>query len=517
MQKGRSRLILRALAIACAAVPCSSAPPSQDPPEPPALGLNLAGVADWSSQWVFVDVFRHARAWIPQKPVGGPWNTGEVLELTPQGWPLLKPDQAAGTLMCRDLDGHYPGGVYTCLYEGSGAIELGFDAHTISQEPGLIRIQVSPASGGIYLKIVASDPADPVRDIRVIMPGFEQSFQAQVFHPLFLERLEGFGGLRFMDWQRTNGSVSGRWSRRATLDYFSQATERGVALEHLIDLANRLDANPWFCMPHKADDDYVRGFAEMVRARLDPELSVFVEYSNEVWNGQFAQGDWCQERGLALGLSTDPYQARLFYQSLRSVEIFAIWEGVLGAASDRLVRVLASQSANPWTGIQVMDFQDAWMRADALAVAPYFGGHLGTPAHAAATVQMSVDEVLDECVLHLDEVASRIATNRGEARRRGLGLLAYEGGQHLVGVGSWQSDPTLMALFFAANRHPRMRALYLDYLGRWSALGGGAFQAFSSCGLPSQYGSWGALEWQDQPMRDAPKYRALREVLGGDG
>lgn len=53
-------------------------------------------------------------------------------------------------------------------------------------------------------------------------------------------------------------------------------------MEAMLDLANRLDADPWFCIPHLADDDFVRRFAELVKQRLEPERSVYVEYSNEV-------------------------------------------------------------------------------------------------------------------------------------------------------------------------------------------------------------------------------------------
>ena len=38
----------------------------------------------------------------------------------------------------------------------------------------------------------------------------------------------------------------------------------------MVELANTLHANPWFCMPHQADDEFVRNFARTVREQLDP-------------------------------------------------------------------------------------------------------------------------------------------------------------------------------------------------------------------------------------------------------
>jgi hypothetical protein len=49
-----------------------------------------------------------------------------------------------------------------------------------------------------------------------------------------------------------------------------------------VDLANALGASPWFTLPHTADDDYQRQFAALVKARLRPDVKVYVEWSNEV-------------------------------------------------------------------------------------------------------------------------------------------------------------------------------------------------------------------------------------------
>ncbi|MFT5155249.1 MAG: hypothetical protein ACI841_005260, partial [Planctomycetota bacterium] len=181
--------------------------------------------------------------------------------------------------------------------------------------------------------------------------------------------------------------------------------------------------------------------------------------------------------------------------------------------TDRLVRVLGSHSANPWTGRQIMGYQDAWQHADSIGIAPYFGGTLGAGTQATTTVTWNVGQVLDACEDHVDTTLGHIAENVTNAAVHGLSVTAYEGGQHLVGVGSWITNSTLQELFRDANRHSRMGELYDRYLAGWEALGGDTFCAFSSCVTPSLFGHWGALEWQDQPIEDAPKYRALRNAL----
>ena len=52
-----------------------------------------------------------------------------------------------------------------------------------------------------------------------------------------------------------------------------------------------------------------------------------------------------------------------------------------------------------------------------------------------------------------------------------LSLVAYEGGQHVVGSGGPQHNEALKDLFRAFNRDPRIKQLYLDYLGLWKQAG----------------------------------------------
>ncbi|MFT5155429.1 MAG: hypothetical protein ACI841_005444, partial [Planctomycetota bacterium] len=208
-------------------------------------------------------------------------------------------------------------------------------------------------------------------------------------------------------------------------------------------------------------------------------------------------------------------QARLYYQSRRSVEIFQIFNEVFDNDS-RIIRVIASHAVNPWISRQILDHADAWQHADALAIAPYFGGFLGQPSNAPETIDMGVDGILDACEESLDGLFEHVVDQVAVAEERELELLAYEGGQHLVGVGAWAWDEDFASLLISANRHPRMGELYSEYFERWHAAGGGGFMAFSSCQRPSIYGSFGTLEYQDQPIEEAHKYRAMRQALFAD-
>ncbi len=478
------------------------------------LGVNLSPVVDWGTAWPFVDAMRTARAWIPQVAEGeGPWDTGAELALDDRGWPRPAAGQAAATLLFRDVR-DYPAGEYLCTWTGEGRLEFGLDASIVETRDHALLVDVTPSEAGILLRVVASDPEDPLRDIRVMMPGLHDAPTDQPFHPRFLERLAGFEVLRFMDWMRSNETPVVSWADRPRPDDASQATVRGVAPELMVALCRALDVDGWFCIPHQADDGYVRELATLVRDGMPAGRRAYVEYSNEIWNHSHRQGTWCQQRGVEMGLSPDPYQARLFYQAHRSKQIFAIWHDVFGGEADRrVVRVLAAQAANAWTSAQVLTYRDVGHQADALAIAPYFGHSLGEGEESARAADWTVDQVLDACAQDIDDLAERIVQAAEIAAVYELELVAYESGQHLVGVGAHAADGGLQDLFFAANRHPRMKDLYLQAMRSWSASGGTLNCLFSSCDRPSHSGSWGLLEHQEQALDEAPKMLAVREVL----
>jgi len=474
----------------------------------------LARTVDWNTELPFVDVFRMSRPWISQRKGAG-WGKGPKLELDQWGWvKRLEPDCYAETMLCTIDGGHYPSGVYTVFYDGKGELDFGGPVKIVEQKAGRIRIQVDAARGGFSLRIKKTDPDNYVRNIHVIMPGFEKSWKTNPFHPKFLQRWKGMACFRFMDWMHTNGSTIKHWNQRPTL---KDATffKKGVALEWMVELCNRQKVAPWFCMPHLADDDFVRHFATFVRDHLDPSLPVYLEYSNEVWNSQFPQFHYAAEQGVRLKLGPEkrPWEAAWHYTAVRSVEIFQIWEQVFGG-HDRLVRLLPSQAANPYVSEQILRFREAYRHADALAIAPYMSFTVGRGKLRDVGRQManwSVEQLLDE----FERTGFRrslewMDKQKAVADKYGLKLVAYEAGQHMVAmVRDKQLRDKLSRLMHEANRHPRMGELYLRYFDHWKAIGGDLMAVFSSIGRYSQYGAWGLAEYYDSSPADYPKLKAV--------
>jgi hypothetical protein len=503
-------------------------------PRPPlvmSLGMNLGGVTDWATDWTFTDWFRRIRSWRTRNADGsGGWdsNLAQQIPRDAHDWvtqvPFLPPNQppqivhtimtevqATGTIRLRwQGAGSFriqAGGLPATWFHPTGG--SGFADLTITQRNAPLALEIHATSGPDYL-----------RHFRIESPGFHGQTDAQPFHPIYLDSLQGFSGLRFMDWQRTNASPLSTWSQRTTTASATQTRPEGVALEFIADLSNALQQDAWICIPHLADDDFVRQAARLLRDRLHPSLRVKVEYSNETWNtaGPFTQTVYVQDQGEALGLGATRWEAGQRFVARRSAQIWKIFaEEFAGPHQSRLVKVLATQGANTAvTNLRLGGLNDPainpeQIHPDALAIAPYFG-RTYSPGQITANGYPSVDEVVTTASIQdIENVRTQVRAQRVIADVQGWDLICYEGGQHFVGIQGAESNTTLTQILITANRDPRMYDRYIEYLSMLREEGVREFANFSHVGAPSQWGSWGVLETQDQALSQAHKYRALRD------
>jgi hypothetical protein len=489
---------------------------AQPPTPKPALGINLSGPADWNTELPFVDVFHLSREWISQERGKG-WGQGPPLEIDDQGWiKKLAPNCFAETPMCTIDGGHYPSGEWTILWEGDGKIEFS-KGKVLKADKQSMRVDINAQGGGFFLRILATNPKSPIKNIRVLMPGVsEKEANENPWSKTFLDRWRGVACLRFMDFQETNNSKQKTWTDRP-LPTDATYTRKGIPIELLCDLANRLEADAWFCIPHQADDDYIRQFAKLVKEKLSPARKAYIEYSNEVWNGQFEQHRFAGAQGKKLGFAEKEWEAAWRYTAHRSVKIFKIWEAEFGG-KDRLVCVLPSQAANSYVSEQVLSWKDASKNADVLAIAPYISMNIapnGKEVAADKVAKWTVDQFLDHVEQKaLPECIEWIKANKKVADQHKLKLVCYEAGQHFVGIGGAENNEALTKLLHAANAHPRMKTIYAKYLGAWEQNGGDLLCHFSSVSAWSKWGSWGVLQYADDDPAQSPKFEALEQWRG---
>ena len=517
---------------------------------PMQIGINLDNVVDYLPNWMFTDAVQSSRPWISHSvnTVTGQrdFNGGSAIpvQVDGNGWPtqlatwtnasgqLMR--QELGTLMFRSVNGEYPAGMYRAEWDGTGDVVFGFDAREVSRGVTadghhFALLNVTPGNEGIYLGIRSLSTADPIRGIHVWLPDYNgQSFAGQrwqpganfsPFHPLFKERLDDFGILRFMQTQETNTSDIRTWADRRDANDSRQNSglrgpmANGISVEHMVQLANELDADPWFNMPHMADDDFVRNFATYVRDNLEPGLTAYVEWSNEVWNTApgFEAATWITEQ------LQQPENAGLTQFQLIGREAardMNLWSTVFTGQTDRLVRTAGGQAANAWVTERIVENMGGSF--DAIAIAPYFGPTQAQRAtySAATTVTQVINDLRNnlpgstQFTLNHQRLADEFSLRLG----RDIQLLAYEGGPHLNA-----NNAPYQNAWFQATKDPRMADLMSDYLRQQNAAGLDSYVHYklTDRDAATPYGLFGVLLAQDQPTSEAHVYRTLLEADAG--
>jgi hypothetical protein len=322
---------------------------------------------------IFVDAMKQA----------APWSSKDPLVLDRTGMVrFLAPGQTAETIIYPG--GAYPAGNYTLLYAGKGRFDFsGTGGAVVARAPGRIVLRIAPRTGGIHLRLAATDLNKPVHDIRLILPGFTQTYASAPFHPLFVQALRSFKVLHFKDWMHGDTFVSTAvWPSRPTTMRATQVTPDGVAPEYMVALANATRRDPWFTLPVGATDMYIYQFAALVHQTLDPRLHATFEYGHEAWKPGTPTHAYAEMAGQNLQLAADRNAAALRWYELRSTQMFALVERAFGADARRASRVVKGAVALASAPPLSRDALERW-HAPALAQARYMPALPTSPPTAA--------------------------------------------------------------------------------------------------------------------------------------
>lgn len=541
------------------------------------MSTNLGGVTDYSRIPVFSDIMKITAPWISQSSTT--WNSNETLPLDPDGWPNGLPlidEQGVQHSACKAISNLMIPGQYLIRFKGTGRFDItagggaGTDTFDRTRIAGLPvdsegyryaytrNINITNARDGTHFWIIfresVDDPATAARenlhDMQIIQPGVtaQEAKTTTIFSPGYVNQNAMYHTIRFMDWGHTNGHWASQWSQRTRPSRISQR-ESSTAIEYMVAYANQTGSNMWYCLPHKADDDYVRKAALVIRhgskadgepfnpavdpvsARvwpgLNPNLKVYVEYSNETWNPAFAQRTYLQQQGEALGAQGLPMStgdmAVSRYHSYRSAQIWKFFRDAFGTDTGaRVVRVLGAQVVEGNCKDRLEAFTIVGLITngeypDALATAPYFGGPIFDQIVAAGLVDtITVQQILDRCQQFVDGMPTLLNQIAALCRQFKVRNINYEGGQHLVGTNGNQytHKNTLGPKIEAANRDARMKSIYATYLSLLNASGVQEHAHFYDIGVfVSESGCWGAQEYFGQPLSAAAKASAIVDYV----
>ena len=401
--------------------------------------MNVGAPTYWNDALEFANLLKQT---IPVTSYEGGFINDVPLGDT--GWPSVSiPHNGHKFFMDAGINAHLPiikeqlklGGKYIVRLHGRGRIRIG-DQYFENVGSGTKDILAYFSEERLPVQILEGSSA--------FSWGLYYPEQAgSHFHSYFVDTLKPFGGIRLMDWKKTNGSKEKDWiDGRVHLGMSETSGDYGASWKSGIRLANESSSDLWVCIPHGATETYVVKLAELLSAEFKGQR-IILEYSNECWNWSRAFRDQlkhCQEHGEGIAKHLDGMDAIAAGYGDLANRVFKIFKGTYG-------------------GNAVVDYCCAWMSVanSTSKVAFDYCKEMTMIAHAPYVFlsnsvdggwkHRSVEEVLD---MLLDQGINRSQANlekwQGWADQRGVRHALYECGQHVD-----SSDHT-----YEITRHPRM-------------------------------------------------------------
>lgn len=451
-----------------------------------------------------------------------------TVALDAQGWPTADFDVMVFTAQ----DPKYVSGPYKLSFNGTvTTVKANGKAVTCSKSitntltlgvlSDFVTCDVVVSAGQLVLSFGGT--ASGARNVSLLRP----SSDGGIFNRTFTRHLAPFTTLRAMDALHTNNSTIVEWADRCTREKPSCAG-KDMPWEDLIDLVNEAKLDLWFNIPHMASDAYVAALADLLRARLDKNRAVYIEISNEGWNGLFAQSKWITDKAKAEvaagentlnmgGTDTNSFYWGWRWPAKRLMQVKPVFEAALG--KNRVKAVLSHQYGNSDTFNQALKYLNKYYppvssAIAGIAIAPYFSTkERDNPAQTAETLMAGMNSSVDSNIAKWklpawDGKATAVNTNAIQyAKYYGVPVFMYEGGPDSHGAIGFPEPKTTV------NRSKEMGDAVRRYLVGWYCSGGGLANYFAHSGSQTQYGSWGASESVEEP--DSEKYKALIDIGAG--
>jgi hypothetical protein len=557
------------------------------------VGMNLNQISYYSPETPTIDLMKKASPWLTQCQSGvaacnalaspaRAWDTLEEskLKLDANGWVTSLPAAGDTTASYRSvttvvMSGNYQQvGKYVVTYDGSGTLSYGGAMSKSVSESAAGRDVVNVVNNGAagWLTIQATNPANYVRNIRILPPGgvcandmtvyapsasacttakgayttFDKLPTTVVWHPQFLQDLKGSRVLRFMDWGQTNTNLITSWTARTSPTAHIWSDVAGVPVEAMLDLATQVGADPWINLPAHVDDDYVHQFAKLAHQKLAPQSVLNIEYGNEMWNYSFPATKWALTQAQTafasqIAAGGNPYSMEVNWYAQRLVNVCQIVKGEFGADAGRVRCVANTQAAVASNTSQVLACTYAAPSLgkpcakfiDAVAIAPYFAYYINTTKLLTTVASWYSDADGGLSKLFQEITGTDVNGQAVTPPLMAVGSGAPTGA--LSQIKSWEiatkavtdsyglpmvayeggqgmtsgGDPKLQALMLAANHDPRMGAAYQQMMQDWRSVGGQTFTFFTDVKTSGTSGLWGLKE--NQFDTTAPKWVAATQ------
>jgi hypothetical protein len=515
------------------------------------VGINIAAPLDYEEDRLYADVMHMSRDF----KAGSDENGTALAPVDANGWPTA---DFAFYVWAGIPNMH---GTYTLTFTGQatvsanpvGSIAVSYNAAT-NTSSGTIQYTDTSAS---FLALRFSNtqltsggaPGTGVTSIKLMRPQTPGSSQSYAPTTLFNAPLKAliakFSVIRFMDFLATNANIQTTWNTRplpswasfqrypdsATYPAYHGWQGFGGPWEHVILLSNETGKDAWINIPVRATNDYITKVAQTlaygsngispysgpttspVYPPLNPNIKVYVEYSNELWNGIFDQfNDNCQAASDELvGNSSSPlnwdgtwnhtaYNATTpgswdwtmcdRQTTKRTVEISNIFRSVFGDAAmgTRIRPVLMSQLTNAGATLRnetqmMLDYYNNLTGnfvSSPHAPNYYLYGAGGSSYYSPTSVVSTLDAFFADPGMLPAGMTAYFQDDMKLVAAMGLKRIAYEGGPDLGSTNYIAQPPSLAQ---SAVNDPRMTTAMVNmHNNAWSNNGGDLLVYYRSSG-----------------------------------
>lgn len=249
------------------------------------IGMNLGWITTWAGVWPFSNIAYNMGEWVQFTGIGAfSQDQGVLTAATPT-------DRFRAYLS--DAGAGLPAGTYTVKNPDGCKVAIGSFSGPSDFSPWTNATEFTfsyngTASGFLGLWVEGS-LTNAVGNLAIILPGHVASWNAgNVWNSEFIEFHLGLGTriIRTMDWTCASSNIEADWSDRTTTQGISLKSPAAggscVPWEFIGDIANRLSADVWVCVPTRASQSYVKQMATVLSANTTRK--VYLELGNEIWN-----------------------------------------------------------------------------------------------------------------------------------------------------------------------------------------------------------------------------------------
>jgi hypothetical protein len=296
----------------------------------PSLGVNIRNLGPSSGDELFADAMKEAAPWSTN--LSAP-SSASPAAIDANRWP--KQDAGIDVLANSSDDGgtyglSFTGRATVAAVKSETSVHVVNVAYNAASNTTTALVTVPRGATQLMLdftstrRLPTDTTATGITNVHLMRPNAVDSATpyapSVIFSTPILKLLSNFSSIRFMDYSLTNYNPQVNWSDR-TLPAQVQTNGKGGAWEYAVALGNQTNEDVWINIPEMATNDYITKLAQLIDfgsdgvnpytgprgsaisadnpnpvpaggpvwAGLNPNLHVYVEYSNEVWNTGFSQ------------------------------------------------------------------------------------------------------------------------------------------------------------------------------------------------------------------------------------